>query len=235
MPTTATQKFPLSSHPVLLFMNPFIASFNKSLSSMTCRTIADLPSHIIVKIYQSCPHFSTVSALSRTSHTFSDLWTTNITSICTTIMARNIECYDEAYVLYLAQEAVAPIDQALKRREDVVRRYRRDALPEISYLQPESFQTRLTIECMQRFQSNANTMYTALERFNIMAVHKDQKRTLPYRSMTATERESFIKAYYRVTALATLAQRPYLRDLFMPLDMLDLGQMWDVMLWLVPS
>lgn len=195
------------------------------------RTIADLPSHIIVNIYQFCPKLSTVSALSRTSHFYNDIWAANIPLICITIQSRDIECYEQACVLFSAQEAVAPIHQALKRREGILQRYGRGALPGSPTSQPKSVNTKLTVERMRRFHSNAITMYIALDRFNVTTVHKDQKRTLPYRNMTATERENFIKAYYRVTALATLAQQSILRDLFMPLDMLDLGQMWDVMMW----
>lgn len=199
------------------------------------RTIADLPSRIIVKIYQFCPDLSTVSALSRTSHFYNDLWAANIPLICTTIQSRDIECYDQACLLFSAQESVAPIHQALKRREGILQRYGRSILPGSSTSQPKSVNTRVMVERLRRFHSNAFTCTLTLDRFNITAVHKDQKITLPYRSMTATERERFIKAYYRVTALATLAQQSILRDLFMPLDMLDLGQMWDVMRWLVLS
>jgi len=183
-----------------------------------------LPSEVILTIQQISPTFSTASALSQSSHAYHNLWIANIPSICSTIFPRAIEFYDQACVLFEAQEKITPIDQALARRLKVALKSACGGLPEIIFVLQASPDTTKAIERVRRFASNANTIYTALDRFDITAVRKNQMQALKYRDMTPTERASFIKAYYRVTALDTLAKGFSLHELLAPLDMLDLWQ-----------
>lgn len=202
-------------------------------TTMPTPNLPNLPPKISLEIYKACPTFSTASALSQVSRSFHNIWVANIASICDAIFPQAIECHDEARSLFEAQEKVAPIEEALQSRLQKVLKSGRGGLPEVVFLLNVPKETRLAIEQVRRLISNANAMHTAMSRFDITTPQKNAKHRLAYRGMTHTERASFIKAYYRATALATMAHEKLLLDFLLPLDMLDLWQMWDILNWKV--
>ena len=136
--------------------------------------------------------------------------------------------------LFEAQEEVAPVAQALRSRLVSVLETERRKLPEIKYLMLAPKATKEAIEKVRRMVSNAKLMESILERLNISETFTSLNNNfqLEPREMFATERERFIKAYYRATSLATLVEEPSLRIRLARLDRFEFFQVNDVTLFM---
>lgn len=67
-------------------------------------SILNLPSEIILHVFQSVDSFAEVVALNRTRRIFHDTWRLNATSICNAVLPQAIDCFFDAQELVRAQD-----------------------------------------------------------------------------------------------------------------------------------
>ena len=173
-------------------------------------SFTNLAPEIILTIYQLNETFAAATALSSVSRKFHSIWKLNASTICDAIpSSHNISCLKEARGLFKAQEQVSGIqlgnnEVAIKRAKELLLNERRVAFAFSQY--DNSVLSHKVTKEVKLARSNGNL---------------------------ATTRLHFTQAYYRAITLATLAGGPLPAALIASWDMLELRQMWDVLIWLV--
>lgn len=79
----------------------------RELSAMSSPALSQLPSELLIQIFESLEDFSTVSALGRTSCRLHSIWQANSASICPRILTNFIECPEEANTLFDVQQSLS--------------------------------------------------------------------------------------------------------------------------------
>ncbi|KAL6716491.1 hypothetical protein ACLMJK_006058 [Lecanora helva] len=192
--------------------------------------LSNMPPEILINIFRYAPSVSAASALSQTSSALHDVWTANIPRICDATLERGIECYKEANELFEAQEETDPVLEALQKRLRSISKSRRRNLPENQYLARVSVVTQKAIEKTRRMLANAKMMESVLGRFDVDELCSPTQHNIKLtRDLTSKERERFIKAYYRVTCITTLADHVHPARHLASLNRFEIFQMDQVM------
>lgn len=173
---------------------------------MPSTSFSDLPTELIVQIFYSVDGFSTAATLSSVSNRFLSIWKRIFTSLCTTLLSRAIDCFDQAEILVEAQW-----------------RYAQDQ---------NSFDTnKAAIERTKLFFANEDIACVALRRYEYTLLDEE---ILDGRHMTAAERTSFVKAWYRAIAIVILGSdfEPLPYQILVSMDLLQFLQMMEAISWL---
>lgn len=155
-------------------------------------------------------NFSEATALSSTSRKFQSVWKTNITSICHKILIHKIPCYDQAFEYARAQ----PLD-------------------DVSSGQIEGM-VSLAILVTKQFFANAHIACRALRFYEAQVT--DLIRQCEDRDpdrLTEAQRKGFLRAWYRIHTLASLASDTLPNDILSSLDLLEFEQMMETFYWLM--
>lgn len=83
-------------------------------SAMAKSTLSALPTELFVQIFESANDFTSAASLNETSVQFSSIYKGNLSSICSAIEPRLVECFDQARELHDAQRLVAPVSHQAK-------------------------------------------------------------------------------------------------------------------------
>lgn len=88
------------------------------------KTIADLPSEMILRIYRYLDGPSEIIALNSTSRLYYWIWRMNAGSICGAVIPRSIDCYIGALELFEIEERVKQVQAILLPRCEFLKRTR---------------------------------------------------------------------------------------------------------------
>ena len=144
--------------------------------TMPSTSFSDLPTELIVQIFYSVDGFSTAATLSSVSHRLLFIWKRISTSLCTILLSRVIDCFDQAGILVEAQWRYAQGQNSFDANDAAIER------------------TKL-------FFANEEIAFIALRRYEYTLFDEE---ILDGRDMTAAKRTSFVKAWYRAIAMVTL-------------------------------
>lgn len=177
---------------------------------MSANSLPALPTEIVTQIFKSTDDFSTATALSSTSHRFQSIWKTNAASICHNILVRTIACYDQALEYVKAQ----PLNAASS--------------------EPIGDTSLLAIKVTKQFLKNADIASLALQYYEAHVLkHISTYGLLHLSSFTEAQRTCFLQAWYRIHALASLAEEFLPCNMLAAMDLLEFEQMWEALRWLM--
>lgn len=146
--------------------------------------LTDLPSELILRIFQHANDFTSVIALVRTSSIFHCVWLMNANTIALAVLPKAVECYHEAHSLVEAQERAEGSEHPSGGRHKshreliigLVRRYLGNARV------VTSFHTSFILPVLERSGSNEGNLY----------------------ARPLLERKRFLRTLYHLKALAIL-------------------------------
>lgn len=79
------------------------SSSHQSSLIMASRSLSDLPSELVLGIYETFDDHHTITALNLTSRKFYDIWRLNTATITKAVLPRAIDCFDLAQELLVVQ------------------------------------------------------------------------------------------------------------------------------------
>ena len=182
---------------------------------MAFSLLDQLPSEIIIQIFKSIDDFSTLVSLICTSPTLYAVWQLNMSSICTAVLPKTIDCFDDAQELVKTQELISEQPQNL-----ISEKYNRAA------------------DILKRFRSNAHAVSLASDIFQAHFRYCENTRNeLSLMTLTPSERIRFTHAFYRVWTITILVQQgsvssQRLKSLLTSLSAREIFRIQEVALWL---
>ena len=174
--------------------------------TMPSTSLSDLPTELIVQVFYSVVGFSTAATLSSLSHRLFSIWKRISTSLCTILLSRVIDCFNQARILVEAQWRYAQDQNSFDANEAAIER------------------TKL-------FFANEDIACNALRRYEYPLFDEE---ILDGRDMTVAERTSFVKAWYRTIAMVTLGSdfEPLPYQILVSMDLLQFLQLMEAISWL---
>lgn len=178
---------------------------------MPSKILTDLAPELLIQILKSSDNFADVTSLSSSSRKMFIVWEMNIDTICEAVLARTIDCFEQACGLLAAQERAEGEEHSVFGYQSAVDR------------------TRWVLE-------DADLAARALVHFEKHAFYYcslGADRSFGRDTFSATERTEFLRAHYRASTLATLSKEPLPSGLLSTWNLLDLEQVKDVVEWIV--
>lgn len=200
---------------------------------MPSEILPNVAPELLIQIFKSLNSFADVTSLSSTCRKMSVVWKRNARVICDAILTRTIPCFTQAQDFINAQEKaesdkqpdfshVSPFERARWRQESVREKAEGDKQPGFGHWSP--------VERAQRMIKWADTTAKACsyfedEAFGLWALSECPAER---KKLTLAERTDFARAYYRATTYATLGKDFISDELMSSWDMIELGQLRDV-------
>ncbi|KAL8856866.1 MAG: hypothetical protein Q9178_006583 [Gyalolechia marmorata] len=176
---------------------------------MTC---SDLPTEVLLLIFECCPDISTAVSLAQVSKDFNGTWMTYKKSICEEILARTIECYEEAKCSVAAEILETYLDE-----ESAV-----EGIPDVDYQLRAIFEGIVQILGVEQFtllilrhEKEAKRAFDIIVQTPSLFLMKNGQTD---RNLSAdrvvdglfctspTERQRFIQAFYQIQTLSAIIQ-----------------------------
>lgn len=197
-------------------------------------SLSDLPTELIVHLFKSFDNIDSAAVLSQTSRHLHSVWIYNLSSICDSVLPRQIECYDQARQLLEA-----------RAQSDIVVR-------ELSLSTEEKADA--AILRVRVLFTNAHAAYNALKWFERSVPCKElmtpeefqQLKTnctcdliayddKGYLTVGGVSRNRFLQGYYRaMTMIYLTGKTPTRKYLFLAsMHLLDFFRMLYIMEWVV--
>ncbi len=175
---------------------------------MPSKILTDLAPELLIQILKSSHCFADVTSLASTSRKMFIVWKMNHEVICEAILALTVPCYTQALELINAQEIAEGDEHSV-------------------------FGYQSAIDRAQWILKEADTAFDALVYFKDHVFCTIVDRAPPHEQATLTRAEeyNFVQAYYRANTLVTLGEKSLPTRLLSTWNMLDLGQVKDVMVW----
>ncbi|KAL8912487.1 MAG: hypothetical protein Q9171_002500 [Xanthocarpia ochracea] len=176
---------------------------------MTC---SDLPTEVLLLIFECCPDISTAVSLAQVSKDFNGTWMAYKKSICEEILARTIECYEEAKCSVAAEELEIHLDKdsAVGGIPDIDHEWWASFEGVVQFLGVEQF-TLLVL----RHEKEAKRALDVVARTpSLFYLEDGTDSTLSADRVVdglfctnPTERQRFIQAFYNMQTLSAIIQK----------------------------
>lgn len=197
-------------------------------------SLSDLPTELIVHVFKSVDNIRSAAVLSQTSHHFHSVWRYNLSSICDSVIPREIECYDQARQLLEARaqsdivvgESSLPIEEKADAAILRVRMLFTNA--DHAYEAVKGFEAEIPCEELmtpEEFEPFKSTCTCDL-------IDYDDEG---YPIVGEVSRSRFLQGYYRALTMIYLARKcPTKRYRFLEsMHLLDFFRMLEIMEWIV--
>ena len=197
-------------------------------------SLSDLPTELILHLFKSVDNISSAAVLSQTSRHLHSVWRYSLSSICDSVLPREIECYDQARQLLEARAHSDTVDgesslSIEEKAEAAILRVRMlFTNANCAYEALKGFENTLPCEGVMTPEE--------YERFaSICTCGLTESDDEGYPTLGGVSRDRFLQGYYRAMTMIYLAGKSSTTryHFLASMHLLDFFRMLEIMEWVV--